>query len=251
MPDFSKLNLQRKSPGVLMRQRLYNRYFGNIYRKAATLVLVSLYTCSLLAIHYGGRMAAGEIGIDRKRAESARITLDYIATPHFEVECVEPIRTAFRQTARYYTASPRTIVAAITAGAPRKTSAPSDFRRSPIKSKKNFPIEILRNAREQLALEGHDVRQIPDKERYRRLVEGYFVPMKLVLLEDRLPGICPHQFPNAVPFTIELLARAIARSLDVPLCELNELVYCSQRISEVSERQKRASTASVPGTGGH
>lgn len=259
----SKLQTQRKSRARILRERLAWRYLGTASRRLGTTLGLFVIVAVLVAIHLAGRAAEGKTPLARSRAESLRIAAAYVQTADFERTFVDPLRNVFKRGALFYTNEPRQIVDQIIANQRHtrfeemriedmialSAEMPRSFARTPVTHERNFSIEVLRNAREHLAHSGHDVRSQPDKERFQTFLETVFVPAKLAQLERSLPGICPGHSVATVPMTQEFIAHAIARRLEVPYCELGELLYCSERIEAAQRKRVRTATsASVAAT---
>lgn len=190
-----------------------------------------------VAVPWYGKRAAGETGMELRRRESLRLVSAYVASAEFESECVEPFRTAFRIAAKQYTDAPSAVVEGIVRhAAPLATDQAGMFTRLPARQPKNYAIEILRNAREHLAHRGYNLRAVAERKNFQAWFETVAVGERLILLEKRFPGICPESFPQAIPATRDVLARAIARNLEVTLPEMGELLLGAFQISEERKR---------------
>ncbi len=219
-------------------------------RIAGTALVGLMLFAAMGGVHVMGMRAAGEFGMALKRKQSLSLASAYVRTPDFETHFMRPLRESLGRGATVYVAAPRETVSGIVPVGVRDVVQAVSLSRTPVRTRQNAAVEVMRNLREHLAWRGHQVRGSAEVRRYQNVIEHGFIGSKLAELEKRQPGICPYGMASAVPETRELIARAIARSLEVPVPELGELFYCSEKaVEQLRLAKKRAvSTAAVAGS---
>lgn len=250
MNDPFKLQLVRKTRSRRRWDRLRHRYLGSALRITSTLLGMLLLVGALGGLHIVRKHAAGEFGMALKRKESAALAAEYVRTPDFETRFIRPLRESLGRGATVYAAASRaTVNRIVPATAKAGTVHSVNLSRTLVRARENAVVEVLRNLREHLAWRGYEVRGLPAVQRFQSAIEHGFIGTKLAELEKRHPGICPRGMASAVPETRELIARAIARSLEIPLPELGELIYCSEKAVEQYRLSKNRSVSTAVAVG--